>query len=706
MNRSLISLILVTAVAGMEVTPIDKVITLLEGMKSDVEKEGKAEASSYNQFACFCKTTTGSKSSAIKKGNDNIDSLSADIADKTQSQKTDSTELSERRTKQETLAADLQATNSRCAEEKAKYEAEEADMSKALSSMKSALKAMRDTGGSAALLQTSNEELRQTLAMAEAMGMLTAPKQKAVVSMLQQDPSRHDGAAYHSGSQDIIDLLVEIQGDFKDAKKTLDDEYKKSKKACDEMKASLKKEMGSNTDAMKALDKNIQKLAKEIAAHRGDLVEEEGDMKDNEQYLNDLTAQCEARANDYDQRSNMRNDEITALSQALTILKGDVKGAADDVNKRALLQELRKFQAKPEAKPAATQVKETVKASAPKESKPVAKAVKAVSFLQVRSSEQDRKEHAISLLSSEGDRLSSFVLTSLAQRSAGDPFKKIKGLIQKLIERLLAESAAEATKKGFCDTELGKARKERDFRREDTLDLSTTLEGLEAKEDALTEEIRTLTGEIKSETLALKESTEDRKTEKDDNIKTLETANAGLGAVQEALMTLRSFYSQAAKAAFVQASPVDEDTSGAGFSGNYKGNQSGSKAVLSLLETIESDFDRTIRTTEASEAAAAADFVKLVQATKSSIASKTTKKDLDEQDLKSTKTMLKSKMDDLITAQKLLDDALRELEELKPTCIDTGMSYSQRVAKREEEMKALTKALCILDTDKVESECK
>ena len=30
-----------------------------------------------------------------------------------------------------------------------------------------------------------------------------------------------------------------------------------------------------------------------------------------------------------------------------------------------------------------------------------------------------------------------------------------------------------------------------------------------------------------------------------------------------------------------------------------------------------------------------------------------------------------------------------QLEELKPTCIDTGMSYAERVAKREEEIKAL-----------------
>jgi len=74
--------------------------------------------------------------------------------------------------------------------------------------------------------------------------------------------------------------------------------------------------------------------------------------------------------------------------------------------------------------------------------------------------------------------------------------------------------------------------------------------------------------------------------------------------------------------------------------------------------------------------------------------------------LKTTRTSLKTKMEDLQTAQKLLDDALKELETLKPTCIDTGMSYKDRVAKREEEMAALKKALCILDANNVEAECQ
>merc|ERR1719310_1027780 len=518
-------------------------------------------------------------------------------------------------------------------------------MNKAISSLGKAIKAMKDSKPS--LLQADiHEELMETLAVADAMSMIATPKRKAVTAMIQGqasvDPEDPD---YKYHSNDIIDLLVKLEGDFKGEKKTLDSEYNKAKKACDELKASLKKEMGSNKDAMNALEKNIEKLSKEIAEHRENLVEAEAVMKDDELYLKDLTAQCEARAKDWDQRSAMRNDELTALTQALEILTKNVKDRADEVNARALLiQKLHK----PDAAPVPVKDNKPASNPAPKQTTKASVAVKkAISFLQANSdsSDEDRKNQALALLTREGQRLESFALTSLAQRSAADPFKKIKGLIQKLIERLVAEATAEATKKGFCDTELGKARKDRDFRREETTDLSAELAGLEAKEDALTEEIKLLTGQISSETKALKETTEERSDEKAANMETLKTAKEGFEAVNEALLVLKSFYKQAARASFVQASPVDEDTSGPGFSGSYKGNQSGSTAVLDLLETIASDFDRTIRTTEAAEEAAHRDYVAFVQATKSSIGSKTTKKELDEQDLKTTRTSPKTKMD-------------------------------------------------------------
>jgi uncharacterized protein YlxW (UPF0749 family) len=703
--RGLILLACIAAAAATEVTPIDKVISLIEGMKTDLEKDSKTEAQAYDKYACFCRDTTKAKSTSVTDGHDTIDAESSDIADKTQAKKTDSTELGKRKTNQEQLSAKLEATNSRCAKEKAEYEAEAADMNKAISSLGKAIKAMKDSKPS--LLQADiHEELMETLAVADAMSMITTPKRKAVTAMIQGqasvDPEDPD-FKYHSN--DIIDLLVKLEGDFKGEKKTLDSEYNKAKKACDELKASLKKEMGSNKDAMNALEKNIDKLSKEIAEHRENLVEAEAVMKDDELYLKDLTAQCEARAKDWDQRSAMRNNELTALTQALEILTKNVKDRADEVNARALLiQKLHK----PDAAPVPVKDVKPASNPAPKQTTKTSVAVKkAISFLQANSdsSDEDRKNQALALLTREGQRLESFALTSLAQRSAADPFKKIKGLIQKLIERLVAEATAEATKKGFCDTELGKARKDRDYRREETTDLSAELESLEAKEDALTEEIKQLTNDIKDETKALTTTTKDRKEEKEANMKTLKTAKEGYEAVNEALLVLKSFYKQAAKASLIQASPVDEDTSGPGFSGSYKGNQSGSQAVLSLLETISSDFDRTIRTTEAAEETAHREFVEFSQASKSSIASKTTKKELDEQDLETTKNSLETKMNDLETAQKLLDDALKELEDLKPTCIDTGMSYKERVEKREEEIAALTKGLCILDPKGVESEC-
>jgi len=288
------------------------------------------------------------------------------------------------------------------------------------------------------------------------------------------------------------------------------------------------------------------------------------------------------------------------------------------------------------------------------------------------------------------------VLQSFSARASADPFKKVKGLIQKLIERLLTESKNEATKKGFCDTELGKARSERDSRWQEANDLSADLAKLEAKEDALVAELKQLKSDLKDEKKALKETTEEREDEKKVNMETLKTAKEGLEAVNEAIMILRTFYKQAAKASFVQASPVDEDTSGPGFSGNYKGSQAKSNAIFALLETIASDFDRTLRKTDEAENVAHREYVEFSQTAKSSIAGKEKKTELDDQDLKETRTNIKTKTDDMQTAVDLLDKALQELEELKPTCIDTGMSYAERVKKREEEIKALEKALTIL----------
>merc|ERR1719274_171933 len=66
-----------------KVTPIQKVITLIEELLEEVKSEAKEEAKTYDEFACKCKDMTKEKSDAITEGQTEIDKQSAVIADNT-----------------------------------------------------------------------------------------------------------------------------------------------------------------------------------------------------------------------------------------------------------------------------------------------------------------------------------------------------------------------------------------------------------------------------------------------------------------------------------------------------------------------------------------------------------------------------------------------------------------------------------------------
>jgi len=688
----LLSLGVCTAVS---VTPVEKVITLLEDLKTQVESEGAAEATTYDEFACFCKETTATKSGSITTGQDDIDLASATIEEKTAKQTATMTELAERKVKQEQLKADLESTTVRCAKEKAAYEVKDADLVKAIGGLNGALKALGDAKPSAFLSFRKSDAFKSSMAFAKML-----PKRAGVTKLLQQlnkvDPS---DPTYEYHSQGILDTITQLLKEFQDEKAAADDEETKRKGACDATKATLNEEIGTNADGISSCETTIGLLTVEIAETREGLVNSEAMMKDDQAYLKDLTARCESRAKDWDQRSSLRSDELKALSEALTILSDKVSIQDTAVNERAFLQHAT-------VRPHAVAKRVLLEV----ESKDVVKAGRGSSSAEMRVG------RVMDLLVGESRRLHSQVLSAMAAHAAADPFAKVKTLIQGLVERLLKEATAEATKKGFCDTELGKAKQDRDYRWEDVSKLTATLGSLRAKEDELEQEIDSLTIAVTGLYQAVNTSTEIRASEKADNLKTISDANEGLVAVKEAIGILKTFYKSAAKAdkyhsgelnkvSLAQASPVDEDTSGPGFNAPYKGNQQQSAGIIGLLEVIQSDFERTLTTTASDEKKAAADFVEFDRVSKTDISGKETKITLDQEDLAQTKNKIEQASADLSTNQELLDSALKAIEELAPMCIDMTMPYEERVAKREEEIAALNKALCILDTDGVEADC-
>jgi len=134
----LASLALVAGGTDSNATPIEKVVELLNGLKTEVEKEGVTEAKSYDRFACFCKQKTKKKSESIKEQQDAIDEQTATIEEKSAEQEEKEDELTERKQKHETLSKELDDEKRRCKKLKVEYETEAADLSKAISSLEKA----------------------------------------------------------------------------------------------------------------------------------------------------------------------------------------------------------------------------------------------------------------------------------------------------------------------------------------------------------------------------------------------------------------------------------------------------------------------------------------------------------------------------------------------------------------------------------------
>merc|ERR1719327_687878 len=94
--------------------------------------------------------------------------------------------------------------------------------------------------------------------------------------------------------------------------------------------------------------KEKTETSEDIATSQADLTETTAMLNDDRVYLKDLTEKCETKAKLWDQRSQMRADELSALTQALSVLESAVaeKAEATGEGGRSLGQKETKTEAK------------------------------------------------------------------------------------------------------------------------------------------------------------------------------------------------------------------------------------------------------------------------------------------------------------------------------------------------------------------------
>merc|ERR1719321_1673205 len=95
-----------------------------------------------------------------------------------------------------------------------------------------------------------------------------------------------------------------------------------------------------------------------------------------------------------------------------------------------------------------------------------------------------------------------------------DPFGKVKGMIQEMIEKLLKEAKEESDKKAFCDKEMKETKMKMDEKETEVDDLNTSLDSSDAKIAKLKQGIAVLEGELGKIASEQKTATDMRNKEK------------------------------------------------------------------------------------------------------------------------------------------------------------------------------------------------
>lgn len=272
-------------------------------------------------------------------------------------------------------------------------------------------------------------------------------------------------------------------------------------------------------------------------------------------------------------------------------------------------------------------------------------------------------------------------------------------MINDLIDRLTQEGAQEVEQKAWCDGELKSNKATREEKTTQVSTLKAKADGLTAGIAQLTEEIQVLGTKLKELEEARAKATTERQASKARNEATIKTAKECQAGVQEATSVLREFYSTlspAAAKAFLQEEADPKKDAPETFSEPYKGLAPNGGNVLDFLEVILSDYARLDSETAAAEATEAKQYQKFMDDSDQDKILKSK-----EQTYKGEKKVeqageLQVTKDELKATQDQLDKALAYYEKLKPTCVDTGVSYEERVKQRQEEMKSLQEAVDLL----------
>jgi len=672
MKATFASLLLGGHALKVQEHPIANVIGMLEGLVSDVEAEGKSEALAFQKFEYWCKGSTKTLSKAIVEEKEKIDSLGSKIEAKTKAV----TALEEQISGLETQIGKLETRGGESDEARTRdnglYEEAHTDRAATIEAMEQCITILKESKDATSLV-SAQKKISKILELVQ----MTDSQRDQLQTFASTDPedvqAKGDEAGhvkkYNFKSGNIIELLKELKLKFEDEQVAGEKEETNAVNSHNLAKDARDNAISAATDSKEEKTTLLGETNEALSAASADLADTKDELDSDSNTLGSTQKQCSVKNSEWEERSEIRNGELAAMSAAIKILQ-KVGGVSTEAPENPV----------PPASPMFVQTG-SLSAADPK--------MKAVEFLR----QQSKVLHAKAL-----DKLAQEITAHLT-----GPFEDVTGMIQKMIFRLMAEQKDEDEHKWWCDEELNKTQASLDNKQDKMDELASKMGDVKATIASLTEEIKAATEMVSEITGFMTEATEIREVGKKENAVALKDAEDAMTAIANAVQVLTDFYKESGQIAkepyeFIQRGvdlPDKPETWESGYTGTTdpQGQPGG---IISVLEKTSTDFSEMAADTKAQEASDQKTFDDDMQEHDIEKAKRSKESEMKENE----KKRLVEKLDSMSKTHKHVSDeheaTLQYQKDLQPACVEGDSTYEDRKEARTNEIEALHRAQDIL----------
>jgi chromosome segregation ATPase len=670
---------LASSARAASVDPLGKVIELLTTLEAKVTADGDAEEKAYNLYFEWCDDTTKQQQYEIKTATAKKGKLEATISKASADIEASTGKIEDLAAKIATAEKELKDATLIREKETSDFESEEATLVETVDALQRAVGIIEKemAKNPAAFLQSDISDVNSLISalstITDAAGLDTATVQRLTAFVQQQasaedeDGGAPDPAAYKTHSGGILDVLEDLKAKAEEELSALRKAESNTKHNYEMLKQSLEDEAAYNSKEKKEEEAFLADTEETKATATGDLAKTVALLEETTAALKSTQSECMKTAADHDASKAGRAEELKVLAEAKKILTETTSGAVSQTYD--FLQVAQGSRLKTHAD---------------------LKSAEVVRFMKKLA--RDQHSQPLAQLASRVAALMQF-----GARNGEDPFVKVKGLIQDMIEKLQKEADAAATEKAYCDEQMSKTEAKKSELEDDVAKLTAKIDTKSAKSTELKGDVK----ELQEELAALaKEKAEMDKVRAEMHAAFL-TAQSdlelGLQGLSKALSKLRKYY-QGEDAALLQtgddqpAKPVfHTKASGAGGS------------IIDILEVCQSDFAKELSTIETEEADQVEAYEKRSQEIVEATALKSKDVKYKTQEFKGLDKEVDELTNDRTSTDEELSAVLEYYAKVKERCIAKPESYEERKARREAEITGLKEALRILSDETASS---